>query len=137
MVTAGCSAAVPVDPGPSATDPACAEVLVALRGLDELGDLSRRETTSQSTAAWGEPAVTLRCGVEPPGPSTDPCVDVDGVDWVVTRQAGAEPSSVYTSYGRSPAVQLRLPGDAPVGADTVLQAIGPAVAALPQDGECL
>ena len=56
---------------------------------------------SGSAAAWGDPAVIARCGLEPLGPTTDDCVTVDGVDWVVRpsatdrspRPTGATPPS--------------------------------------------
>ncbi len=91
---AGCSQAVGVAVAPDATDPACARVVLALP--DSLADLDRSRTTSQATAAWGSgpDAVTLRCGVEVPGPTTEQCVTVEtpsgpSVDWIVTADAEA------------------------------------------------
>jgi hypothetical protein len=119
---------VDVEPGPFATDPACARVLVAARSLDDLAGRQRRSTTSQSTAAWGDPAVVLRCGVEPPGPTTQPCLDAGGVDWVVD-------GTRFTTYGREPAVEVLLPrGVQPI---EVLGQLGALVTALPQSRECL
>lgn len=61
---------------------------------DTLGDAALRTTTSQATAAWGDPsAVILRCGVPTPGPTTDRCVTVNGVDWVIKDLTTATPSS--------------------------------------------
>ncbi len=142
---AGCASAVPVEPAPAATDVACARLLVALRGVDDVGPMARRDTTGQSTAAWGEPPLTLRCGIDPLPPTTERCVEVAGVDWVVgeddgTGAAGGQgdgPAIVLTTYGRAPAVQVRLPAAAPTGSDTVMQALGPAVAELPQRRRCL
>ena len=56
--------------------------------------------------AWGDPAVVARCGVTPLGPTTLDCIEVSGVDWV------AEPLSDgvrFTTYGRSPAVEVLVP----------------------------
>ena len=40
--------------------------------------------TARRTAAWGDPSqVILRCGVNVPGPTTDRCVSVNDVDWVI------------------------------------------------------
>lgn len=126
-----------VEVAPAAADPLCAEVLVRLRGLDPLGGVGeRRGTSSQSTAAWGDPAVVLRCGVEPPGPTTETCRDIDGTDWVARESAGG---TVYTTYGREPAVAVTLPelgGGLELG-DAVLGELGPAVSVLPQTRECL
>jgi Protein of unknown function (DUF3515) len=128
-VLVGCAGAVEVEAAPFATDPACAGVLVLARSVDALGGRPRRDTTSQSTAAWGEPPVVLRCGVEPVGPTTDACLDAAGVDWV--RSGGLR----YTTYGRQPAVEVRLPeGVQPI---EVLGELSALVAPLPQRRQCL
>jgi hypothetical protein len=123
---------VDVAPAPHAADPGCASVLVAVRSIEALGQLERRDTTGQSTAAWGDPPVVLRCGVEPPGPTTQACETVGGVDWVVAR---TDQRATYTTYGRSPAVQVELPAGAP--ADVVIGTLSAAVAPLPQSRQCL
>jgi len=45
-------------------------------------DLERRgtEPASTTTAAWGDPAITLRCGV-PPGSARDEPYEFNGVSW--------------------------------------------------------
>lgn len=126
---AGCAASVGVAVAPHATDPDCARVVLTLP--DSLGDgLDAVRTTSQATAAWGDPAapVTLRCGVEVPGPTTEQCVTVEtasgpSIDWLV--QADAEPADgeeatdpstdpgdsdwTFVTYGRDPAVEVHVP----------------------------
>ncbi len=131
---AGCSRAVPTEVAPSAADTACADVLVRLP--DALGDRERRQVTAQATAAWGDgdSLVVVRCGLEPLGPTTDLCVRVGAVDWVTSRGEG---TTRYTSYGRSPAVEIELQGADPEGADLVLSEIGTAVEVLPVDRECV
>lgn len=129
---AGCSRAAPVSAGPGAADPSCARVLVQLP--DELRGEGRRETTGQSTAAWGDPPVELRCGVEPLGPTTDPCLPIGDVDWVF-REDGDD--TTYTTYGRLPAVEVRLPGLNPPGADEVLTSVSDAVSFIPAERRCL
>ena len=57
-------------------------------------------------AAWGEPAITLRCGLPEPAPSSDRCLTVADVDWVVDD---AGDPIVFVSYGRSPAAEIRVP----------------------------
>lgn len=130
---AGCSRAVPVDVAPSAADPACAEVLVRLP--DALGDRERRQVTSQAAAAWGDgdSLVVVRCGLEPSGPTTDRCLRVGAVDWVTSTGEG---TTRYTTYGRSPAVEIELQGTQPEGTDLVLSEVGTAVEILPADREC-
>jgi hypothetical protein len=103
-----CSAPVSIDPAPDAANPACAPEMIALP--DSIGDAALRKTTSQATAAWGDPAaVVLRCGVGSPGPTTDRCVTVNGVDWVIkeastaSSPASAAPTSKpSTSAGAGP-----------------------------------
>lgn len=131
---AACAAPVDVEVAPSAADPACAQVSVTLRqsGFDELAGRERRPTTSQSTAAWGDPPVVLRCGVEVAGPTTDTCLDVDGVDWVV-----APDGRRFTTYGRSPAVEVTFPAAAVEGPESVLVALSGVVGRIPQTRECL
>ena len=76
-----------------------------------LGGLDRRGTTSQATDAWGtEYPIIAKCGVDVPGPTTDPCVTIDttgySVDWVVHEGADAW---VATTYGRNPALEVTVP----------------------------
>jgi hypothetical protein len=128
----GCARPATVEAGPSASDPLCAQVLVQLP-TDLRGD-PRRETTGQSTAAWGDPPVELRCGVDPLGPTTDPCVAVGAVDWVLREDSG---DTTYTTYGRVPAVELRLPGTNPEEADVVLTGVSSAVEFIEAERRCL
>lgn len=120
---------------PDATDPGCASVLVLLREVDELAGLPRVASTGQSTAAWASPdrseQVVLRCGVALPGPTTDACLSVDGVDWVASD---AEASPPWTTYGRAPATQVAVTGD--LTAADVLPGLGGAVEALEAQRSC-
>ncbi|GAA4345271.1 DUF3515 family protein [Angustibacter luteus] len=90
----------------NAADPACAAM--AARLPSQVHGQDRVETTSDSpaVAAWGDPAVIWRCGVAPPGPTTDECLDVNGVDWVAHPLADG---TSFTTYGRDPAVQVLVP----------------------------
>ncbi|MFF2623279.1 DUF3515 domain-containing protein [Oerskovia jenensis] len=112
-VAAGLSACTPTIGVPVADDaanPKCAEVVLALP--DELGELPKVKTDSQATAAWGEPgaAVTLRCGVTPPEPTTDLCQSVSStagsVDWIVTDDG--KDTWTFVTYGRDPAVEVQI-----------------------------
>jgi hypothetical protein len=108
---AGCAQAVGVRVAPHAADPDCARVVLTLP--ETLADgLEQHRTTSQATSAWGDPTdpVTLRCGVEVPGPTTEQCVTVEtasgtAIDWLV--RADAEPAD---AAGDDPA-----PGDDTAG----------------------
>ncbi|MFC8304519.1 DUF3515 family protein [Specibacter sp. NPDC057265] len=132
LLLSACSPKVTLTEAADANNPACAPMMVALP--DELAGASRRATTAQATAAWGEPAAAvLRCGVQVPGPTTDRCVTINGVDWVIKE--GAE-SWTFTSYGRDPATELVLEENR-VPSDTALSEISAAVAKIPADGGCV
>jgi hypothetical protein len=104
-----CTAPVVIDPAPYAADPQCASVML---GIPEVvGGLSLRPTSSQATAAYGASAmITVRCGVEPPGPSTERCVAIDtpsaSQDWLVTEN---NTSWIAVAFGRSPATEVVIP----------------------------
>lgn len=100
---------------------------------DEVGEGGRRTTTSQSTAAWGEPPVVLRCGVASPGASTALCVPFEGVDWVLTELDGGR---LYTTFGREPAIAVTVP-DAGQPPDVALGALSPSVSLVEQTRACL
>ena len=142
LAAAGCGSAATVEPGPTASAPVCAEVLRALP--DELSGAERRSTNSQATAAWGDPPITLRCGVTPPGPTTDRCISVTGaddasVDWVMAELGSTEEDTwQFTTYGRVPAIEVTVPVDyAGDDATTTLVDLGAAVSLTDAQRACL
>ncbi len=109
LALASCTPALNVDPAPSANDPGCAEVMISVP--DVVGGLKMRATDSQATAAWGDDyPIVMRCGVEIPEPTTDPCFTIDAgrysADWV-TQDVGDY--RIAVSYGRDPAVEVTVP----------------------------
>lgn len=139
LTLSGCAHAVSLPVADDAADPGCAEIVVSLPeaiggGGSGVDALERRDTTAQGTAAWGDPsAVTLRCGMPVPAPSTQQCVAVGGVDWLQVAQEG----DVFTfvSYGREPATEVVIDTGAITGA-TVLDAVSSAVARTELVGAC-
>ncbi|MFQ4147434.1 DUF3515 family protein [Arthrobacter sp. LAPM80] len=132
LLLTACAPSVSIEEAPDANNPACAPMMLALP--DSLADAKRRTTTAQATAAWGEPAVVvLRCGVQVPGPTTDRCVTVNGVDWVMKE--GAD-SWTLTTYGRNPATEMIL-GKNKVPSDTVMTQISVAASKIPATGGCI
>ncbi|MQY12194.1 hypothetical protein SRB5_23240 [Streptomyces sp. RB5] len=121
-LAAGCSpdddgkVAVPA-PRPSGEAVAhCAALAKRLpRALDD--DLRRRTVKPESryTAAWGDPAVVLRCGVRRPAvltpgtelynPSAD-TAEVDGVDWLLED---TDEGYRFTTVGRRTFVEVAVP----------------------------
>ena len=92
----------------------------------------RVETTADTEAvvAWGDPPVIARCGLGALGPTTEQCLDVDGVDWVVRE---ASDGAVFTTFGRDPAIEVLVP-DAYAPEPLLLPAFGDAARALPGNG---
>jgi hypothetical protein len=78
----------------------------------QLGDLAprRTETDSSFVAAWGDPAVVLRCGVARPAElvpqSAELIIRVDAVDWLPHQ---TNDSTVFTTTDRSVYVELTVP----------------------------
>lgn len=128
----GCTPTVHVEPAANAADPKCAQIMIALP--DKVAGFEKRETDSQATAAWGDPSkVVLRCGVPEPGPTTDRCVGVNGVDWIIEE---GKKNWTLTTYGRNPATEVLINPDN-VASSTVLVDVSGAVDQIPQDEKCL
>jgi hypothetical protein len=129
----GCTNAVAMSPAPSADDAACAAVQVRLPAVVD-SKFELRNTNAQSTAAWGDPeAAVYHCGVEVPTVSDLPCFDQGGVDWIRDDRGD---QVVYTTFGRSPAVQVVI--DTTKTTSQVVQDLTNAVSTLPKDGHrCL
>lgn len=134
-VLTGCTPAVTVDPAENAADPGCAAAMVAMPEV--VGEHGQRETTSQGTTAYGEPtAAVVRCGVAPPGPTTDPCSSVNDVDWLIRQDEEGGATWTATTFGRDPAVEVVFDSDA-VASSTLLVELGSAVEQIPAERQCL
>ena len=141
LALAGCAPAVALEPAADAIDPDCARVVVALP--DTVAGLAARETNAQGTGAWGDPAtVILRCGVPSPDPTSSECLLVDGVDWI--RDDSKDPNFAFTTYGRTPAVEVIIDSDGDPDAQDdgvsgleALTDLSSAVATVPQVGKCI
>lgn len=103
LALSGCASAVPMEPADDANNPACADVIVRLPKT--VADLPKRATNAQATGAWGDPVgVELRCGVPTSGPTTDMCVSVKGVDWIIDDSEA--PIYRFEAYGREPGLEV-------------------------------
>jgi hypothetical protein len=124
----GISIAAPQSPT-EATQRACVSVFAKLPV--QLGTLAPRKTETDSSfvAAWGNPAIVLRCGVSRPAvfgtPEAAQLIDVNGVIWQPDPQ---KQQTVYTSVDRSAYIEVTVPA----GADQPLPLLASAIAALPQ-----
>lgn len=112
--TAGAVDVEPTHPGADAT--ACARLVAALPGT--VADQGRRdveEAASATAAAWGDPAIVLRCGVGEPS-SFDrfsTCQIVNGVAWYIPDEqiTGSATDITMTTIGRKPGVEVAIPAD--------------------------
>ena len=95
---------------PSATAAAVVAACTALTAAlpEELDKGVRRRLVTgdaRRTAAWGDPAVTLQCGVRLPDQTATPLV-IDGLPFVTDRQAG---HVRWTTADRAVNVTLDIP----------------------------
>ena len=74
---AGCSSAVSVQAASSSSQ--CSELIAALPKT--LVQQPSRPVNSVGTAAWGNPVITLRCGVAAPAGFGTGLIEVNGVSW--------------------------------------------------------
>ena len=117
VASAGCSNAVTVDsPAVSGAQAHACSALV--RDLPKgVADQQRRHVDAGDgyAAAWGDPAIELRCGVPRPAgfDKFSACQRVNGVDWFVpeSQQTGKPTDITMTTVGRVPRVEVRLPED--------------------------
>ncbi len=108
LALAGCGGSLDVDEYPTTrnTDLDCraliADVPQRVSGQDD------REVTDQVAAAWGDPPIILRCGVERPAalePSS-PCFTVRDVGWLAETTADGY---LFTTIGRRFHVSVEVP----------------------------
>ena len=119
---------MPVPVVDEAASEACAALLVSLPVELDPGVRRRPVTGDQRlTAAYGEPPVTLECGVADPDRPDSPAV-VNGVEWSV-RDVGA--GFRWTTVGRDVNVAVTIPDSYANAAELVLPLADPVEAALP------
>jgi hypothetical protein len=131
LLSAGCSSGVSVDaPSPGPTEAAqCSRLLAVLP--DRVAGQSNRAVRPADAlaAAWGDPAIVLRCGVSKPVAlrPDSACLVVNGVGWFATAGGhpvtGTEPVTgpiVFTTVGRSPYVEVLVPADYQPPADALV-----------------
>jgi hypothetical protein len=123
LACVGCSRGVDVaDTGATGSARTACEALVKALPAHVSDQKRRRTSGSPLGAAWGDPAIVLRCGVGKPK-GYDPltgCQTADGLDWYVPKDGMNDQSVdvVMTTIGRDPAIEVALPARyrPPVGA---------------------
>lgn len=76
---------------------------------EEVLDQGRRRVQPGSlSAAWGNPTITLRCGVPRPPTLTagSPCIEVNSVGWFAEEASGGY---LFTTIGRAAFVEVGVP----------------------------
>lgn len=75
---------------------------------ERVGDQAQRDTTVPGTAAWGDPPITMRCGVERPAvyTPTSKLLDVNGIGWLSEQ---TDDGSRFTSVATSPMIEVSVP----------------------------
>jgi Protein of unknown function (DUF3515) len=92
---------------------ACAALVAAVP--DHVADQPKRtvQTGGGYGAAWGDPAIELRCGVGTPHgfDRFSGCQTANGVDWYIpeSQQTGRPEDITMTSIGRAEYVEVRIP----------------------------
>jgi hypothetical protein len=105
---AGCGASLDVDEYPTApgTKVDCealmADIPLKVAGQDD------REVSGKIAAAWGDPAIILRCGVEKPSTlsRSSPCYIVRDVGWLAETTADGY---LFTTIGRTFYISVEVP----------------------------
>lgn len=125
---------------PASERQACEALLAAVAG--GLADLPPRTDVGAGLgAAYGDPALVLRCGVALPegfdprrvaGPNDpSPCAIVNGVGWYVpAEQARGGVTATFTAIGYRPRISVTVPPEAqPEGGAAALAQLAPVVKA--------
>ena len=112
LTVSSCSTPVdvfPPEPAPSARD-VCGALAEQLPHVVVGREARDTEPDSDLTAAWGDPAIVLRCGVPEPEAlePTSELVTVDGVDWFPEQLTAGY---LFTTYGRVVFVEVSVPDD--------------------------
>ncbi len=115
-LVAGCSAGAVAVGSPDlepADAQACQRLVDALP--DTVSDQPARDVDGRYGAAWGDPAIVLRCGVGRPASFDElsSCQITNDVAWYIPEEqiVGGPVDIVMTTIGRSVNVEVRLPAE--------------------------
>ena len=135
LLLGGCSSAVQVT-GPTQGPAECRSLLRAVPGI--VDGQQRRDVEPPHTlaAAWGDPAIVLRCGVPKPARLTasSQCAQVNGVGWFAEQRADAYR---FTTIGRSTNVQVQVPYHYQPAADALVDLASAVRENVPEQQPCV
>jgi hypothetical protein len=109
LVLTACSGDVAVnDPTPTGADQSTCTALMSALPTQVLGQQQRHVRPGVFSAAWGDPAITLRCGVAKPQALTaaSECLEVNGVGWFSEQ---AQHGVLFTTIGRRTFIEVAVP----------------------------
>ena len=122
LVLAGCASSVALEPASldDATSKACSQFVGS---LPVTLDGARRANTapkSSTTAAWGPPFITLRCGVTTPTAYTSSAelLTINGVDWLPETLTNG---TMFTTIGRTANVEVVVPKEYAPEANAIVE----------------
>ena len=122
--------------GPARGPHACADLLAAVPGTVDGQQQREVDPPDALAAAWGDPAIVLRCGVrEPPAlTAASPCAEVNGVGWFAEQR---DDGYRFTTIGRSAFVEVRVPYDYEPAADTLVDLASAVRRTVPERQPCV
>ncbi len=92
-------------------------------------------------AAWGDPAIVLRCGVDAPDEFDEfsACNEIEGVGWFATDKdlENADDDLTVTTIGWNPRVELEIPADYRPPNDVLLELAAPIKQSLELEQPCV
>jgi len=107
-ILSGCSQTLSVDPGPFGENPYCLN-LIAKIPVELGGELIRTtDAGTEGVAAWGDPAIVMRCGViQPPSlEATSQLFTINGIDWLPEELTSGQR---FTSMNTPSFVEVNIP----------------------------
>ncbi|OLT10939.1 hypothetical protein BJF79_25095 [Actinomadura sp. CNU-125] len=134
-VTAACAEGA-VQVRPPEPDAATQRLCEGLRLPEKVHEQERRDTSPKSalTAAWGSPAIGLRCGVPRPAalrPESQ-LVTINGVNWFPTP---GDPSVTFTAVARQAYVEVTVPPEYHPAGDVLIELTPAIKATIPEKPE--
>ena len=136
LFLAGCAGGLDVDEYPTVegTDVDCRALLADTpRRVADQGAL---EVPGRVAAAWGDPPIILRCGVEDPEAlkPTSQCFDVNDVGWLAETTADGY---LFTTIGRAFNVSVEVPKTYDPAADALADVASTVKKHDPEEQPCI
>ncbi len=122
LVLVGCASSVALEPAAldDATSTSCSQFVGALPVTLDGARRANTEPKASTTAAWGPPFITLRCGVATPAAYTPTAalVTMNGVDWLPETLTNG---TMFTTIGRTANVEVVVPKEYAPEANAIVE----------------